>query len=80
MILKNTFKLGFLCLTTCRFFYNSLRVKYKEGIHFPMINQLLQVVKKNESIAEKMRERKKNYIEELRKKEEKNVKESESYT
>lgn len=79
MTLKNIFKLGFLCRTTCTLFPHYFRVKYKEGIHFPMINQLLKVVKKNEAIAEKMRQRKKKYLEELRKREERNLREHENF-
>jgi hypothetical protein len=37
------------------------RVKFKEGIHFPMVNQLLKIVKTNELMSQKMKQRKEDY-------------------
>lgn len=44
-----------------------------------MINQLLKVVKNNEFIAEKTRQRKKKYQDRLKKREEKSIKDIESF-
>jgi hypothetical protein len=41
-------------------------VKYKEGIHFPEVNQMLTLVKYNEGLTKKIRDRKKNMIEEVK--------------
>ena len=30
-------------------------VKYQEGIHFPMVNQILKIVKENEAITRNLR-------------------------
>lgn len=42
------------------------RVKYKEGIHFPEVNKMLQLVKFNEQKAFQIRERKNKMIEEVK--------------
>jgi len=45
----------------------TFRVKYQEGIHFPMINQLLSIVRENEKISKNLRTGKLMYINEVKK-------------
>merc|ERR1712150_78885 len=42
-------------------------VKYKEGIHFPLINQLFKIIKENENLVNQMKLRKQQYITDARK-------------
>ena len=41
-------------------------VKYKEGIHFPVISELLKLVKDNEDLKHDMKLKKMKYIEDAR--------------
>lgn len=41
-------------------------MKTKEGIHFPEVNQMLRLVKYNEGLTSKIRERKGKMIEEVK--------------
>ena len=42
-------------------------MKYKEGIHFPLINQLFQIIKENEALVSEMKVRKQQYTNDMKK-------------
>jgi hypothetical protein len=43
------------------------RVKYKEGIHFPMINKLFRIIRENESLVNQAKMRRQQYFNDMRK-------------
>lgn len=42
-------------------------VKYKEGIHFPLINKLFRIIRENESLVNRMKMRRQQYFNDMRK-------------
>lgn len=46
--------------------FSNIRVKYKEGIHFPAVNQLLRLVRENEDLKTDLKQKKQRFAAEAR--------------